>query len=75
MDTVVTAFISNAPYAAVFLYMLNRVYQDWKDERAQAYTERLAMANQITALQSSIDKLTANVDALAVSLGKPVVLK
>ena len=70
MDAIVTAFASNAPYAAIFLVMINKLYGDWKEERLAASVERAAMQAQIYALQKSIDLLSAHIEEIIVAAYK-----
>lgn len=59
MDELLKQFLVNAPYAAIFLYMLAKVYQDWKADRAAsdaARTEQTKLLAEISERLDSIDK-------------------
>lgn len=58
MDELFKQFLVNAPYAAIFLYMLAKVYQDWKADRLSSEENR----NEQTALLATISERLDSID-------------
>ena len=62
MDETIKAIIIQFPAIGVLLYMLNRLYNDWREDRDKSREERQDMLNTLYDVKHRVERL--EIDAL-----------